>query len=501
MLLHRALGGTLAMMVIGCTVGPDYHRPSAPVPATYKEITPAAYRSAGKWEVAHPWDQSLRGKWWKIFGSPELDALEDELTASNQSLKVAEARFREARAQIGIQRSAEFPTLTIGATANSIQFSAHQPYFLIPHPQPEGLFQLPIDLSYEIDAWGSIRRSVAAAREEAQATAADLATTDLSLHAELAIDYIELRSADAQERLLQDTVKAYTRALALTQSRLAGGEAPASDVAQAQTQLDTAGVQATDIGVQRAQYEHAIAILLGKPPAEFSLPPAPLTLTPPPIPVGLPSELLERRPDIAAAERRMAEANERIGIAKAAYFPSFNLGALTGFEGNTFASWFGWPSLFWAVGLTMSQTVFDGGLRRAQSASARATYDESVANYRQTTLTSFQQVEDNLAALRILADEAGQEREAVRAAENSLRIFTNRYIGGEDAYLQVITAQAALLVNQRNDVDVRRRRMEASVLLVKALGGGWDVTDLPTLRGGCPFDYLDKKTMCSAIAG
>jgi len=431
--------GGLALLA-GCNVGPDYHRPSVPMTAAYKEITPAAYRSAGQWERARPSDNVLRGKWWRMFGDPQLDDLEDALTASNQELRIAEARFREARAEIGIQRAAQFPTINVGPNINSVQDSAHQPYFPIQNPQPAGLFQLPFDLSYEIDLWGSIRRSVAAAREEAQATAADLATTNLSLHAELALDYMELRSADAQAKLLDQTVKAYTRALALTQNRLAGGEAPASDVAQAQTQLDTTRVQATDIGVQRAQYEHAIAILLGRPPAAFSLPPAPMALQQPIIPVGVPSELLERRPDIAAAERRMAEANQRIGIAQAAYYPSLNLGALSGFEGTSLTNWFGWPSLFWAVGLTMTETVFDGGLRRAQSQLARAGYDAAVANYRQTTLTAFQQVEDNLAALRILADEAGQQREAVQAAEHSLRIFINRYIGGEDAYLQVITA-------------------------------------------------------------
>jgi NodT family efflux transporter outer membrane factor (OMF) lipoprotein len=475
----RQIGGTaLVLLLAGCNVGPNYHTPPAPMTDFYKEITPAAYRTAGSWRTAQPSDEVQRGKWWTMFGDPELNELEDELTAANQNLKVAEATFRAARAAIGIQRAAQFPTIAVGPNVSSIQFSAHQPYFPIQNPQPTGLFQLPFDLSYEVDLWGSIRRAVAAAREEAQATAADLASTSLSLHAELAMDYIELRSADAQARLLADTVKAYERALALTQNRLAGGEAPASDVAQAQTQLDTTRVQATDIAVQRAQYEHAIAILIGRPPAAVSLPPAPLTLAQPAIPVGLPSELLQRRPDIAAAERRMAEANERIGIAVAAYYPSLNLNAGSGFEGTSITNWFGWPSLFWAVGPTMTQIVFEGGLRRAQTEQARANYDGAVGNYRQTVLTGFQQVEDNLAALRILADEAAQQRDAVAAAANSLRLETNRYIGGEDAYLQVITAQAFLLTNQRNDVDIRRRRMEASVLLVKALGGGWDKASL-----------------------
>ncbi|MEA2738690.1 MAG: hypothetical protein QOH05_1997, partial [Acetobacteraceae bacterium] len=426
-------------------------------------------------------DALSRGPWWQIYGDQELDSLEDELTTSNQNLKIAEARFRQARAMIGYQRANEFPTISVGATANSLQDSNHQPYFLIPNPPPEGELQLPFDLNYEVDLWGRIRRTVAAAREEAQATDADLETVRLSLHAELALDYIELRSADAQQRLLDDTVKAYTDALRLTRNRLAGGEAPESDVAQAQTQLDMTRVQATDIGVMRAQYEHAIATLVGKPPAAFSLPRTPLDLHPPSTPPGIPSELLQRRPDIAATERRVAEANEQIGIAQAAYYPSLSLSALSGFEGTSMASWFGWPSLFWAVGTSLTQELFDGGRRHAQSQIARAGYDAAVASYRQTTLTAFQQVEDNLAALRILGDEAGQQREAVDSADNALRIFTNRYVGGEDTYLNVITAQTAALANQRNDVDILRRRMEASVLLVKALGGGWNAKDLPQL--------------------
>jgi NodT family efflux transporter outer membrane factor (OMF) lipoprotein len=270
-------------------------------------------------------------------------------------------------------------------------------------------------------------------------------------------------------------------ALRLNRKRLAGGEAPASDVAEAQTQLDTTRVQATDVGVMRAQYEHAIATLIGKPPAAFSLPASPLDARPPSIPAGIPSELLQRRPDIAAAERRVAEGNEQIGIAKAAYYPSLNFSAVSGFLGSSAATWFSWPSLFWAVGTSLTQELFDGGRRHAQSEIARAGYDAAVASYRQTTLTAFQQVEDNLAALRILRDEAQQQREAVDAAENALRLFTNRYVGGEDTYLQVITGQTAALANQRNDVDILRRRMEASIRLVKALGGGWDVSSLPKL--------------------
>ncbi|MDB6163729.1 MAG: transporter [Xanthomonadaceae bacterium] len=479
--MRRPAIATLALLVAGCTVGPKYKTPTVPITDTFKEATPVDYKTAGTWRPAHPSDEIPRGAWWQIFGDQQLDTLEDQLTASNQNLKIADARFRQARAMIGYQRANEFPTISVGANTSSLQDSAHQPYFLIPNPPPEGELQLSFDLNYEVDLWGRIRRTVAAAREEAQATSADLETVSLSLHAELALDYIELRSADAQQRLLDATVKAYSDALRLTRNRLAGGYAPESDVAQAQTQLDMTRVQDTDIGVMRAQYEHAIATLIGKPPAAFSLPPTPLDLQPPAIPAGIPSELLQRRPDIAASERRVAEANEQIGIAQAAYYPSLNFSALSGFEGTSAATLFGWPSLFWAVGTSLTQQLFDGGRRHAQSEIARAGYDASVASYRQTTLTAFQQVEDNLAALRILGDEAQQQRDAVDAADNSLRIFTNRYVGGEDTYLQVVTAQTAALANQRNDVDILRRRMEASILLVKALGGGWNVTSLPQL--------------------
>jgi NodT family efflux transporter outer membrane factor (OMF) lipoprotein len=302
------------------------------------------------------------------------------------------------------------------------------------------------------------------------------------LHAELAADYFELRSADDQKRLLDDTVKAYSDALQLTQNRFEGGASPRSDVAQAKTQLDGARVSDTDITVMRAQYEHAIATLIGKPPADFNIAPAPDTpLRLPVIPVGLPTSLLERRPDIAAGERRVAEANDQIGIARAAYFPSLILGATGGFTGTSITNWLNWPSRMWAVGPQLSETLFDGGRRRAVSESATANYDGTVASYRQTTLTAFQEVEDNLAALRILETEAQQQQQATASAADALQLFTNRYVGGVDNYLQVITAQTVLLTNQRNDIDIKRRRMDASVLLVKAIGGGWDTTQLPKL--------------------
>ena len=466
------LAGLAALLLGGCMVGPDYTKPSVPMTSIYKE--------ADGWKVAQPGDHLPRGQWWVILGDPELHALEEQVAAANQNLKIAEARLREARALVRFNRAALFPTISAGVGISSIRDSANRP-FLTPNVNTgsSGDLLFSLDMSYEIDLWGRVRRTVAAARNEAQATAADLETARLSLQAELAMDYFELRAADAQKQLLDETVKAFEAALRLTTNRFQGGAAPKSDVAQAQTQLDTTLAQATDVTVQRAQLEHAIATLIGKPPAAFSLSPRPLDTPPPDIPVGLPSQLLERRPDIAAAERRVAEANEQIGIAKAAYYPTLMLNASVGFEGSSFGNVLNASSLLWAVGASITQTIFDGGRRRATSDAARAAYDATVAGYRQTTLTAFQQVEDNLAALRILEQEAQQQRRAVESAQLSLQLFTNRYRGGVDNYLQVITAQTVTLSNQRNEIDILRRRMDASVLLVKALGGGWDVAELP----------------------
>jgi NodT family efflux transporter outer membrane factor (OMF) lipoprotein len=473
----------ISLSLSGCTVGPKYVKPTVPMAPGFKEQPPESFKESDGWKTAQPSDQALRGNWWEIFADPQLNALEEEVTLSNQDLKVAEARFRQARAMIRFNRSAEFPTISTSPSILNERLSPNQPYFPSSvSTNATGSFTLPFDLSYEVDLWGRVRRTVSASREEAQASAADLQTANLSLHAELAVDYFELRSADVQKQLLDDTVNAYTDALKLTQNRFDGGAAPKSDVAQAQTQLDGAQVQDTDITVMRAQFEHAIVTLIGKPPAEFSITPAPKTaLQLPLIPVGVPASLLERRPDIAAGERRAAEANDQIGIARAAFFPSLVLGATGGFTGTSITNWFNWPSRMWAVGPQMSQTIFDAGRRRAVSEGAIANYDGTVASYRQTTLTAFQEVEDNLAASRILEKEAQQQREATASAEEALQLFTNRFQGGVDNYLQVITAQTVLLTNQRNDIDIERRRMDASVLLVKAIGGGWDASQLPRL--------------------
>lgn len=474
---------SVVLLLAGCMVGPKYAKPTTPMAPAFKEEPPDSFKSDSNWKPASPGDQRIRGNWWEIFGDPQLNALEQQVTSANQNLKIAEARLRQARSMIRFNRAGLFPTISTAPSVVNERLSANQPYFPASKANNgTGNFSLPFDLSYEVDLWGRVRRTVNASREEAQATAADLETASLSLHAELALDYFELRNADAQQLLLEDTVKAYTNALALTQNRFEGGAAPKSDVAQAQTQLETAQVQDTDISVARAQFEHAIATLIGQPPAKFSLPPAPQAkLQLPAIPVGVPSTLLERRPDIAAGERRVAEANEQIGIARAAFFPTLVIGAEAGFQGTTVTNWLTWPSRMWAVGPQLSETLFDAGRRRATSDAAKANYDATVAGYRQTALTAFQEVDDNLAALRILENEAEQQHRATASAQESLQLFTNRYEGGVDNYLQVITAQTIALANERNEIDIQRRRMDASVLLVKAVGGGWDTAQLPKL--------------------
>jgi NodT family efflux transporter outer membrane factor (OMF) lipoprotein len=478
-----ALAGAAAFLLGGCMVGPKYVKPSVPLAPEYKEANPDAYKENANWHVAQPADAVTRGEWWKVFGDAELNTLEPQVAANNQNLKAADARFREARALIRFNHASLFPTVGTAPFAGGLRESTNRPYFSTTASRGNGVgdIQLPIDLNYEVDVWGRVRRTVSAAREEAQASAGDRQTVLLSLQAELAVDYFEARSADAQEKLLNDTVKYYEEAYRITTNRFEGGVAPKSDVDQAKTQLEAAKVQARDITLQRAQFEHAIAVLLGEPPASFMLTGAPLDARPPVIPPGLPSELLERRPDIASAERRVAEANDRIGIARAAFYPTISLSGSIGVESTSFANLFDPASLLWAIGPTLSQTIFDAGRRAAVSEQANAGYDETVANYRQTTLTAFQQVEDNLIALRVLEQESENQHQATLAAQSAEQIFNNRYVGGLDTYLQVVTAQTTALTNERNDIDIMRRQMDASVLLIKALGGGWNVTDLPKL--------------------
>jgi NodT family efflux transporter outer membrane factor (OMF) lipoprotein len=474
---------SLGLALAGCRVGPQYVRPAAPLAPAFKEPPPHNFKSKDGWNPAQPGDAQLKGDWWTLFNDSQLNALESQIDPANLTLQQAAANFREARAAVRFNRASEAPTISTGPTVGAVRDSNNQPYLNVTGSNTgRGDFILPFDLDYEIDLWGRVRRTVAQSREQAQASAADLETSRLSLHAELAVDYFDLRSDDAQRRLLDDTVKAFQSALQLTEDRYNGGASPLSDVTQARTQLQAAQVQSTDVDIQRAMFEHAIAVLIGKPPAMFTLLPDPITVAAPSIPAipgMLPSQLLERRPDVASSERTMAAANEQIGIARTAYYPTLSLSAVAGFAGTSAINWFSWPSRFFAVGPTLSETLFDHGRRRATSDIAQAQYDGTVAAYRQTTLTAFQQVEDNLNTLHNLEIEASQQHDATASAQQSLDLFNTRYEGGVDTYLQVITWQTALLSNERNDIEITRRRFEASVLLVKALGGGWDASQLP----------------------
>ena len=465
----------LAMTVLllsGCAVGPKYHTPSVQAPPAYKEL--------GDWKPAQPNDQNLGGNWWEIFQDSQLNTLEQQINVSNQNLKAAEAQFRQARAVLRYYRADYYPTVTAGLSGDRTRTSAHRPP---PNSVFNGItdndFTLPFDVSYQADVWGRVRRNVESYREQAQASAADLATVNLSMHADLAIDYFQARSLDAQEQLLNSTVQQYEQALELNQNRFQGGIASEVDVEQAKTQLQTTRAQAIDVSVLRAQYEHAVAILIGKPPAEFSLPPLPLTAPPPRIPVSVPSELLERRPDIAAAERRVAAANAQIGVAKSAYYPLVNLAAPGGFESSSITTLLNGPSGLWAIGASAVGTIFDVGRRRSLTDEARANYDYQVAAYRENVLTGFQQVEDDLAAVRILENEAKVQDEAVVAAQHSLDLSITRYKGGVTSYLEVITAQSAALADEVTAVNILGRRMANTVLLIQALGGGWDRSSLP----------------------
>jgi NodT family efflux transporter outer membrane factor (OMF) lipoprotein len=468
----QALLALVVLQFTACAVGPKYHTPAVQAPASYKEV--------GDWKPAQPNDQNLGGAWWTVFQDPQLDALELQVNVSNQNLKAAEAQYRQARAALRYNRADYYPTVTVAPAATRQRTSSRRPPATSTF---DGItyndFVLPFDVSYQADVWGRIRKSVESYREQAQASAADLATVNLSMHADLAIDYFQARSLDAQEQLLNSTVTEYEQALELNENRFQGGIASEVEVEQAKTQLQTTRAAAIDVGVARAQFEHAVAILIGKPPAEFSLPPLPLTAPPPHVPISVPSELLERRPDIAASERRVASANAQIGVAKSAYYPSISLGASGGFESSAITTLLNGPSGLWSVGLSAVGTVFDVGRRRALNDQARAAYDFQVAAYRENVLTGFQQVEDNLAAVRILENEAKVQDEAVAAAQRSLDLSVTRYKGGVTSYLEVITAQSAALADEVTAVNILGRRMANTVLLIQALGGGWDRSSLP----------------------
>ena len=469
------------LFLSACTVGPDYARPAAPVPAAFKE--------GGGWKIAQPQDARVGHKWWRLFDDPELSALEEQVVISNQNVLAAEARLRQALALVREARSGYYPGIAAGASVARSQRSGSlgsgnsSSAAGIDGSGSGGtggstvgtFYSLPVELSWEADLWGRIRRSVEANGEGARASEADLAAAQLSAQAELAQNYFLLRSQDALQQLFDETAASYQKALELTRNRYESGVSARADLLQAETQWKTAQAQALDLGVQRARLEHAIALLAGRPASSFSIAAAPMKQAFPAIPAGLPSQLLERRPDIAAAERRMAAANARIGIAEGAYYPSVRLTAAAGLEALRFADWISWPSRFWALGSSVSQAVFDAGLRRARSEEARAAYDATVAAYRQTVLAGFQEVEDNLAALRILQAEAMVMEDAVTASREALAVTLNQYRSGIVGYLNVIVSNNAALANRRDAVELRGRRLVATVLLIRALGGGWDV--------------------------
>jgi len=448
-----------------CSVGPNYVRP--PVE------TSSAYKEAQGWKRAQPRDEQPRGNWWEAFNDAQLNALVTQVAITNQTIKAAEARVREARALTQAARAAFFPIVTANASATRSGGRGGT----------SNNYNVALDVNWEVDLWGRVRRTVEASEATGEASAADLESAKLSAQAQLAEDYFLLRAQDAQIRRLNDTVAAYERSLQLTRNQYAVGVVGRGDVVQAETQLKSTQAQAIDATVQRAQLEHAIAILIGKPPAEFSLAAEAVPTVFPDIPLELPSELLERRPDIAAAERRAAAANAQIGVAESAFFPSLTLSATGGFQSSVLSQLFSLPSRYWSLGPALAQVIFDAGLRRAQTAQAIATYDENVANYRQTVLTGFQEVEDNLAALKILEQEAAVQDEAVKAARESLAIVLNQYRAGTANYLAVVVIQAAALNNERTAISILGRRLTASVALIKALGGGWKEAPTATADG------------------
>jgi NodT family efflux transporter outer membrane factor (OMF) lipoprotein len=474
--VRRRGSGRLAAVALlatltGCSVGPDYQRPTVVEPAEYKEI--------GDWRPAAPADHQLGGTWWQMYDDPILADLLEQVALANQNLAVAEANFRQARAMVMQARAGWYPQLTVGLSASRAAQSGSLFNNLGGSGSTVNDFAMPFNLAWEIDVWGRVRRGVEGAVAGAQSSAADVAAARLSLQSETAINYFQLRSLDAQAQLFEQTIDAYERSLALTRNRYAGGIASRADVVQAEAQLERTRTDAIDLRVQRAQLEHAIAVLVGAAASDFSLAPAPMPAAPPVIPVGIPSQLLERRPDVASAERLAAAANAQIGVATAAYFPTVTLSASSGFESSDFSEWFTWPSRFWSVGPTVTQTIFDGGLRASATDEARAGFDASVATYRQTVLTAFQEVEDNLAALRLLAHAADAQEKAVVAAQDSVTLTTNQYKEGVVSYLNVVTVQALALNDQRTAIDLLARRLAASAQLVTALGGGWDAVDLP----------------------
>ena len=458
----------VAAMAGGCSlVGPDYFRPAAPAPATYKE--------AEGWKVAEPKDDAIPQKWWEVFNDAELSALEEQVEISNQNLRVVEARYRQAQALVAASRSSLFPVLTGNASKTRNQPSANSTNS-INGPAIRDTNVLSLNLAWEADVWGRIGRTVEASQATAAASAGDIAAARLSAQAEVAQNYFSLRIADTQKKLLDETVASYQKSLEVTRNRYNAGVVGKGDVVQAETLLKSTQAQAADLGVQRAQFEHAIALLLGKAPSDVQIKTALLRTKIPDIPLSLPSQLLERRPDIAAAERRIAAANAQIGVAKAAFFPTLSFSAVAGFQSNNISDLLSWPSRIWSLGSALAMTAFDGGRRTALSDQAVAIYDETVATYRQTVLTGFKEVEDSLAALRVLQEEERLQAQALESARSSQNYTTNQYKAGVVTYLDVVNVYTITLNNERTLINLQGNQILNSVQLIKALGGGWAVT-------------------------
>jgi NodT family efflux transporter outer membrane factor (OMF) lipoprotein len=462
----------------GCSFAPKYAKPSIETPGAFKELTPAQTTNTDGWKTAEPKDDALRGKWWEMFGDTNLDTLEDQVDVSNQTVAVALENFLSARAVVKQTRSEFFPTVSVDPSATRSRQSTLTRGLTTSSTNNNAItlneFSLPLDASWEPDFWGAIRNAYKANKLEALATLADLENTRLTIQSEVAADYFTLCSLDSQKQLLDSTVKAYQDSFNLTTVLNKTGIDSDQDVAQAETQLNTTEAQATDLGIQRAQMEHAIALLIGRPASEFSIATNPLTAKPVAIPFGLPSQLLERRPDIAAAERRVAEANAQIGVARAAYFPTITLSGSVGYESSSVANLFSGPAFVWSIGGQLAETIFDAGKRQAVTEQAWASYRGTVATYRETVLAAFQEVEDDLASLRILSQELQQQNAAVTSSQRYLNLANSRYKLGVDSYLNVITAQTTLLSNQRTALNLKMEQMTASVQLIIALGGGWD---------------------------
>ena len=478
--LPMAAASALALIVAGCKpVGPDYSKPAYHAPEAYKETGAATVEPppGGSWKAASPSDGMLRGKWWEIYGDPQLNTLEEKIAPGNQDLRHATEIYLAARDQVASARSGLFPTVSANVGSSRSDLSQNRPSASTTTHYND--FTIGGQASWEPDFWGRIRRTIESASATTQASAADVASIDLSLHAELASDYFALRGLDAESKLLDATVTTLEDQLKLTEDRLSGGVSTEADVALARTQLETVRAQRVDIGVARAQYEHALATLTNQNAAEFSLAPAPLNLTLPKIPLGVPSQLLERRPDIAAAERRTAAANAQIGIARSAYYPTIPLGLSGGFDSTHSGTLLTGPSALWSLGAHATELLFDAGQRHALNDQARHNYEAQAASYRSTVLAAFNGVEDQLSTLRVLEQESVVEQRAVASAQRSLDLSNERYRGGVASYLEVLASETALMNNQRTQIQLTTRQFSASVALVRSLGGGWDTTQLP----------------------